>query len=54
MLVFPQGQPLPSAVEGLCHFPAKALFKVHFPLRVIRVGCPFDLAMPLNRHITCT
>jgi hypothetical protein len=54
VLVFPQVQQLPSAFEGLCHFHAKALFKVHFPLRVIRVGCPFDLDMPLNRHITCT
>jgi hypothetical protein len=54
VLVFPQGQQLPSAFEGLGHFHAEAFFKVHFPLRVIRIGCPFDLAMPLNGHVTCT
>src|SRR5262249_4305941 len=29
-------------------------FKVHFPLRGIRIGCPFDLDMPLNGHVPCT
>src|SRR5207249_9413451 len=42
VLVFPQVLQLPSAFEGMCHFHAEAFFKVHFPLRVIRVGCPFD------------
>ena len=54
VLLFPQVQQLPSAFEGMCHFHAEAFFKVHFPLRVIRVGCPFDLDMPLNGHVTCT
>jgi hypothetical protein len=54
VLVFPQVQQLPSAFESVRHLHAEAFFKVHFPLRVIRIGCPFDLDMPLNRHITCT
>ena len=54
VLVFPQVQQLPSALEGMCHLHAEACFEVHFPLGIIRVRCPFDLDMPLNRHITCT
>src|SRR4029453_2985857 len=40
VLVCPQVQQLPSAFEGMCHLHAEAFFKVHFPLRVMRVGCP--------------
>src|ERR671922_1437925 len=54
VLVFPQGQQLPSAFEGVCHLHAEAFFEVHFPLGVIRVRCPFDLDMPLNGHVPCT
>ena len=39
VLLFPQVQELPSAFEGVCHLHAEAFFEVHFPLRVIRVGC---------------
>src|SRR5262249_34016112 len=54
VLVFPQVQQLPSALEGMCHLHAEAFFEVHFPLGIIRVRCPFDFDMPLDGHITCT
>src|SRR5919108_2204598 len=54
VLVFPQGQQLPSAFEGVCHLHAEAFFEVHLPLGIIRVCCPFDFDMPLHGHVTCT
>ena len=54
VLLFPQGQELPSPFEGVCHLHAEACFEVHGPLGVIRVRCPFDLDMPLNGHVSCT
>ena len=54
VLLFPQVQQLPSAFEGVSHLHAEAFFEVHFPVGIIRVGCPFDLDMPLNGHVPCT
>ena len=53
VLLFPQGQELPSPFEGVCHVYAEACFEVHGPLGVIRVRCPFDFDMPLNGHAPC-
>ena len=54
VLLFPQVQQLPSAFEGVRHLHAEAFLKVHFPLRVVGVCRPFDLHMPLDRHVSCT
>ena len=54
VLVFPQVQQLPATFEGVRHLHAEAFFEVHFPLWLIRIGCAFDFAMPLNGHVACT
>src|SRR5919199_3695121 len=50
LLFFPQVQQLPSSAQFVCHFEAKALFKVDFPYRIIRIGWPSDFSMPFDRH----
>src|SRR6266849_8737116 len=54
LLMFPEVQQLPSALQVVCHLHAYACFKVHFPLGIVRVCRPFDLHMPLDRHVSCT
>ena len=54
LLVFPEVQQLPSAFQVVCHLHAYACFEVHFPLGIVRVCRPFDLHMPLDRHVSCT
>src|SRR5712691_11129132 len=54
LLGFPEGQQLPSALQVVCHLHAYACFEVHFPLGIVRVCRPFDLPMPLDRHVSCT
>ena len=54
VLLFPQVQELPSALEGVCHLHAEAFCEGHFPWRVIRVRGPLDLDMPLHGHVPCT
>jgi hypothetical protein len=54
LLVFPEVQQLPSALQVVCHLHAYAFFEVHFPLVIVRVCRPFDLHMPLDWHVSCT
>src|SRR6266487_2335076 len=54
LLVFPEVQQLPSAFQVVCHLHAYACFEVHFPVGIVRVCRPFDLHMPLDRHVSCT
>src|SRR6266446_2275145 len=51
VLLFPEMPQLPSSREVLCHFDAKAFFKVHFPGRIKRVCFSLDRGMPLDFHI---
>jgi len=48
LLLFPQVQQLSSPLQGMHHFDPKALFKVDFPLGVIRVGVAFDFDVPFD------
>src|SRR6266487_3422341 len=45
LLLQPKFQPALIAVRLLYHLTLSAFFKVEFPLRVIRIGCAFDLAV---------
>jgi hypothetical protein len=47
----PQVKQLSPTFEVLSHFQAKTFFEVSFPSRVIRIGCPFDFGVSLDRHI---
>jgi hypothetical protein len=51
---FPQVPQLPSAFEVVGPLHASAFLDVHCPWRVIRVGRPFDLHVPLARPVSCT
>jgi hypothetical protein len=35
----------------LCHLTLDALFKVEFPRRITRIGCPFDLDVSANHYL---
>ena len=51
LLLLPEVQQLPSSCQVVCHFDAKALFKVHFPGRIKRVRFSLDGGMPEDFHI---
>src|SRR5260370_1663190 len=45
---------LSSSREVLCHFDAKAFFKVHFPGRIKGVRFSLDRGMALDFHVRCS
>lgn len=49
-LFFPQIKELPPPCEVLCHFKAKASFKVQCPGRVIWIGRSFNFGVPFYGH----
>ena len=49
-LLVPQVQQGASSLEVVHHGHAEAMFKVDFPGRGERIGCAFDLRVPLDRH----
>ena len=51
VLFLPEVPQLPSSRQVLCHFDAKALFKIHFPGRVKGIGFTLDRDMPLDFYI---
>src|SRR5215510_9742330 len=51
LLLSPQVKQLPSSLEVVCDFYAKALFKVDFPSRVKRIGCAFNLRMAFDCYL---
>ncbi len=54
VLFLPEVPQLPSSRQVLCHFDAKAFFKVHFPGRIERVRLSLDRGMSLDFHICCS
>src|SRR5215210_6073127 len=52
-LRFPKGEELSPPLEVVYHVHAKAVFKVEFPRRVVRIGRAFNLRVTLYRHLRC-
>src|SRR5712692_10342896 len=48
VLLAPEVIEPPSAPQGICHLHAEARFQVEFPFRVVGIGFPSDLGVPLN------
>ena len=51
VLLFPEMPQLPSSRQVVCHFDAKAFFKVHFPGRIKAIRFSLDWGMPLDFHV---
>jgi len=52
-LRLPKVEQLPPSTKVIYHFRAKALFKVNFPLWVVRIGSAFDFRVPFDLHTGC-